>query len=615
MSSWHLGFDLIVTFLLASVLLYNYGNWYRHHVIVTLAVLVAWYFSFIIIFVLPIDISDATFRQCNFTSSNIIPLNTTNTTSNWTTVIGDLDPVCMKPSSYVGDRVLKNLWRVVYWTSQVLTWLILPMMQSYTQAGEFRIAGKLRSALMDNVIYYGSYLFICGVLLAYIATKPVPMEWHELKVIASSASNTWGLFLLVFMLGYGLISVPKELYYRSCKSYSLNKAYFKLSKLNSERLSCEEQVDDILELVSGCAKFDTDRPKRKFQEELDAILRLIPVEMRERMGRRNVEAVDHDLKYLTTIHKKFKRSLMNYNRTEALYKIQIKDTIELEDIEKSRNLGTFQRSIDTGRGKIWTRLGPRMEWIWKCFLWKWLLFAASIIGFVLSLIVIWSEVTFFVVKPKMSIFAHFISYDYNLSETVCFIGILYLATCTFYTVFKIRVFNFYYLASGHLTDEYSLIFAGMLLCRLTPPLCLNFLGMTHMDSHIIKEQEQETSYTYIMGHMDVLKIISDGFNIYFPMGILIFQQFLADDEISIEYVNEGRDILSREKRRLQRNIDAQRRTKFDRGQQAAQEANRTVRNLETLEDTRIHSQSRAYGSPDSTSRLHYNPPRGLFDDV
>lgn len=36
-----------------------------------------------------------------------------------------------------------------------------------------------------------------------------------------------------------------------------------------------------------------------------------------------------------------------------------------------------------------------------------------------------------------------------------------MATCAFYTIFKIRVFNFYYLASRHQTDEYSLIFAGM----------------------------------------------------------------------------------------------------------------------------------------------------------
>ena len=91
-----------------------------------------------------------------------------------------------------------------------------------------------------------------------------------------------------------------------------------------------------------------------------------------------MEAVDHDLKYLTTIHKKFKRSLMNYNRTEALYRIQVKSTIELEDIEKSLSLGSFQRTIDS---PFWNKIGPRFEWIWKCFLWRWILCGASLIGF------------------------------------------------------------------------------------------------------------------------------------------------------------------------------------------------------------------------------------------
>lgn len=66
--------------------------------------------------------------------------------------------------------------------------------------------GKLRSALIDNAIYYGTYLFICGVLLIYIALKPgVTLDWQKLKAIASSASNTWGLFLLVLLLGYGKV--------------------------------------------------------------------------------------------------------------------------------------------------------------------------------------------------------------------------------------------------------------------------------------------------------------------------------------------------------------------------------------------------------------------------
>ena len=45
-------------------------------------------------------------------------------------------------------------------------------MQSYTKAGDFTFGSKLRSAVIDNAIYYGSYLLIVGVLLLYIALRP-----------------------------------------------------------------------------------------------------------------------------------------------------------------------------------------------------------------------------------------------------------------------------------------------------------------------------------------------------------------------------------------------------------------------------------------------------------
>lgn len=102
----------------------------------------------------------------------------------------------------VPDDMFVNLWRIIYWSSQFLTWLIMPLMQSYLKAGDFTMKGKFRSALIDNAIYYGSYLLICGILLVYIAMKPdVYLDWPKLKAIASSASNTWGLFLLVLLFG------------------------------------------------------------------------------------------------------------------------------------------------------------------------------------------------------------------------------------------------------------------------------------------------------------------------------------------------------------------------------------------------------------------------------
>lgn len=73
-----------------------------------------------------------------------------------------------------------------------------------------------------------------------------------------------------------------------------------------------------------------------------------------------------------------------------------------------------------------------------------------------------------------------------------------------------------------------------------------------------------------MGHMDVIGIISDGFNVYFPMAILVFclatyfsigsrllsmlgfHQFVGDDEMTTDLIEEGRELIKREKRKRQR---------------------------------------------------------------
>ena len=71
-----------------------------------------------------------------------------------------------------------------------------------------------------------------------------------------------------------------------------------------------------------------------------------------------------------------------------------------------------------------------------------------------------------------------------------------------------------------------------------------------------------------MGHMDVISIISDGFNIYFPMAMLAFclatywslgsrllsvlgfQQFLGDDRPTQDLVDEGKELVKRGKNKL-----------------------------------------------------------------
>lgn len=461
----------------------------------------------------------------------------------------------------------------------------MPLMQSYLKAGEFTFKGKFKSALIDNAIYYGSYILICIFLLIYLELKGVELDWQKLKAIASSASNTWGLFLLVLLFGYALVEVPRSLWNHSKQGYTLQYAYFKAAKLSADKAEAEENVEDVLESLHAANRAIP--AGHDLREAIETILRKVPTELLERTGR-NVGRGDGSpnivpsLRAMVRLHKQVIKSLQTLQRTEALWSVQVSKILLLEDIARNceSNERIFKREFCEKKSTLKSIVcSPVVEWYWHCLLKSPFLKMLAVISGILSLMVVWSELTFFNKEPVLSIFANLLNiaknrYDFMSIELITMSTLCYLCYCAYSTVFRIKFLNLYYLAPHHQTNEHSLIFSGMLLCRLTPPMCLNFLGLIHMDSHIIKSRVLETHYTQVMGHMDVLSIISDGFNIYFPMIMLAiclatwfslgsrtlnafgFQQFMLNEMISSEIVQEGKDLMAREKRRRQRAEEA-----------------------------------------------------------
>ena len=70
----------------------------------------------------------------------------------------------------------------------------------------------------------------------------------QLKVLAITASNTWGLFLLVLLLGYGLVDIPRSCWLASRRGIMLNMSYFKVAKLSTEKSEAEENLEDTLDV-------------------------------------------------------------------------------------------------------------------------------------------------------------------------------------------------------------------------------------------------------------------------------------------------------------------------------------------------------------------------------
>ena len=70
----------------------------------------------------------------------------------------------------------------------------------------------------------------------------------HLRIIGITASNTWGLLLLILLMGYGLVELPRNAWNMSIPGHKLSHTLFKISKLSTEKEDVEEQLADILEV-------------------------------------------------------------------------------------------------------------------------------------------------------------------------------------------------------------------------------------------------------------------------------------------------------------------------------------------------------------------------------
>ncbi|EJW85848.1 hypothetical protein WUBG_03240 [Wuchereria bancrofti] len=228
------------------------------------------------------------------------------------------------------------------------------------------------------------------------------------------------------------------------------------------------------------------------------------------------------------LHKRVISAVQNHHRKQAQWNALIFRALYLEDVQQAEMTGQFVR---TKEHRSYFFYCPSRV----CFLWH-------------------------------------VLYKRTLLKIYATVIISYLCICAYYTVFKLQIYRYYHLDPHHMTDENSLLFSAILLCRLTPPICLNVLGMIHLDSHITSDTEfgVETQFTKLMGHLDLIPVLAKGINIYLPILIVLLalgtwfklgirllhflgiDQFVDDDEMTVELVNGGKARVSLERNKIMR---------------------------------------------------------------
>lgn len=102
------------------------------------------------------------------------------------------------------------MWQVIYWSTQAATWLLVPMHQQYSLAGDFTPPKRLLTALKNNLRLIALIVGACllGLLILIIFHKGSFLK--GVPGIAIAASNAFGLGAGILLLSYGLVDIPRS---------------------------------------------------------------------------------------------------------------------------------------------------------------------------------------------------------------------------------------------------------------------------------------------------------------------------------------------------------------------------------------------------------------------
>ena len=100
---------------------------------------------------------------------------------------------------------------------------------------------------MPSLLFYLQSLFKYEYVIFFYQTRA------NLQILGITASNTWGLLLLVFLMGYGLVEVPRTTWNTARLELQMAHAYFKISKLSVEKEEADEQFSEVLEVARTAA--------------------------------------------------------------------------------------------------------------------------------------------------------------------------------------------------------------------------------------------------------------------------------------------------------------------------------------------------------------------------
>ncbi|CAI7678240.1 unnamed protein product [Penicillium discolor] len=478
---------------------------------------------------------------------------------------------------WLPERMVLVCWRIAYWLIFVLTWAILPLLGEYVDSGYREPKGRLMYSLRSNAQYQLIVLGCALVGLIYVSISN-GFEFTSIKGLIMALAYVWGLVLAIYLMGHGLVSIPRNLLRNSNVSGRLRRLQAHAPKVHDRLMDSVNELANLNGQVSQLQRRKTGTA-RDFQEWIE--------ELREGHGQPDVrapilESPDTSAtipsviteRYLADLTRRLQRARHMKARFVDEWDRLVQLSADLQAIINSAASKKLEFAPAPRRSSCIPRvrlLTPYMRYQLYANVIPSVRLAFGTFFAVASACIVWSEMIKSV-APHLSAVSltvvpnwknHPVGFGGQLTASA---WLLYMCSAALVGVSDVKVWGNRALVRRNTYGESACWYAG-LVARLTVPIAYNFL------TFLPKEFRRTTTFYEFLGKLINLTPLGKGFDFIFPIFILlpicatlfnlygriknIFGCGLAEDDDIHDVENnpagygmggwrEGRDLIERE---------------------------------------------------------------------
>ena len=453
---------------------------------------------------------------------------------------------------------IRLLYSIIYWTTMICSWILIPLMTKYEGSGYFTRKEKLLDSIKKNLLFYGIVILI-GISLLALAYYKLKEEY--INYFLKNCFNftyLYGFFFLILLLGYSIPKLPKNIYDKIFYEKEVKKIEndtknlkHKLDKVNKDLLEAYYKMMDIKEQIEINREMDAKNLKGLENKIKDTNINDSKIMIYEKYITKRINYIKKNESVFGIKLKKFQNkseevSLKNIIDIIASLNIILKenewDNLLLQyQIQSSYNEWCFLKTIII-KGKNYKsslidqalrdskiKLMENEDFIpiknistckvlYYMKIYPIILFLFSSIFLFLGIIILLSEIC--ISLPwKISIFnilKYWIENVFIIHVfVICSIFIFFLLCL--YALMNLKLTKNYRVHGPRQTDAISILYFTSNFNRIIFPLCLNIIFMINHGNDVTKKTCLESDFGININNQ-ILVLISK----YSPLVLIVF---------------------------------------------------------------------------------------------